>query len=81
MKVPKFSRKNLKIEDTGKEVALLQDLLKQLGYDCGTSDGVFGKKTEQALKDFQASSRNITISGMFNKATREHLVHLKKNTI
>ncbi|UGU16055.1 TIGR02594 family protein [Sinomicrobium kalidii] len=71
-----FSRKNLKKGHTGTEVARLQDALKQLGYNPGTSDGIFGPKTEQALKDFQASDRSLTINGVFDKATREHLTEL-----
>lgn len=68
-----FSKKNLKVGDTGKEVVYLQDALKQLGYDCGTSDGVFGPRTEQAVKDFQASSQSVKINGIFDKMTREFL--------
>lgn len=68
-----FSKKNLKLKDTGKEVVYLQDALKQLGFDCGTSDGIFGLMTEQALKDFQASSQSIKINGIFDKMTREFL--------
>jgi len=67
---PQFSEKNLKVADTGKEVAHLQDAIKQLGYDCGTSDGVFGSRTEQALKDFQATSQFVNINGVFDKVTR-----------
>ncbi len=75
----KFSTKNLKRGHTGKEVVLLQDSLKQLGYNCGTSDGVFGPKTEQALKDFQASNYEISINGIFNKPTREFLIKMLRS--
>lgn len=71
--VPKFSRKNLRNGDTGSEVVLLQDSLKQLGYDCGTSDGMFGGKTENALRQFQSSSQEMKINGIFDKASREFL--------
>ena len=69
-----WTKKQLKKGDTGPEVRLLQDALKQLGYDCGTSDGIFGTKTEQCLKDFQSSEGSITISGVFDKATREFII-------
>lgn len=46
----------LKISDKGSEVFLLQKTLTQLGYDCGDIDGVFGPKTESALKLFQANN-------------------------
>ncbi|WP_298951955.1 peptidoglycan-binding domain-containing protein [uncultured Nonlabens sp.] len=55
----KFSRKNLKKGDSGNEVILLQDTLKQLGHDCGTSNGMFGPKTESALKQFQSTDRSM----------------------
>jgi len=65
-----FSKKNLKNGSTGAEVVQLQDALKQLGFNCGTSDGVFGPKTAQALKDFQSTDRSMSINGIFDKATR-----------
>lgn len=65
--------KELKKGDTGPEVRQLQDALKQLGYNCGTSDGIFGPRTEQCLKDFQSSESSIDINGIFDKATREFI--------
>lgn len=35
------------------EVAEIQALLNELGYDSGTPDGVVGRKTRQAARDFQ----------------------------
>nr|WP_278248321.1 peptidoglycan-binding domain-containing protein [Gramella sp. KN1008] len=61
------------------EVVQLQDALKQLGFNCGTSDGIFGPKTEQALKDFQATDRSLTISGVLDQPTREFLVEILKS--
>lgn len=37
-------------------VAELQDLLKQNGFDSGPTDGIFGPMTERALKAFQMAS-------------------------
>lgn len=37
----------------GDDVRDMQILLNSLGYDCGTADGIFGKKTEAAVKAFQ----------------------------
>ena len=69
-----FSRKNLKKGSTGGDVVKLQDALKQLGYNCGTSDGMFGSKTEQCLKDFQATNLSLSINGVFEKGTRDFMV-------
>lgn len=38
---------------TGQSVKELQQKLKNLGYDVGNVDGIFGAKTEAALKEFQ----------------------------
>jgi len=69
-----FSRKNLRKGHTGPNVVKLQDSLKQLGYNCGTSDGMFGSKTQQCLKDFQTTNESLDINGIFDKATREFMV-------
>lgn len=39
--------------DTGEDVRDLQIRLNDAGYDCGTADGIFGKKTLAAVKAFQ----------------------------
>lgn len=74
VETPQFTSKNLKKGDSGSEVILLQDSLKQLGFNCGTSDGVFGSKTEQALKDFQTTDLSMSITGIFDKTTREFMI-------
>ena len=40
----------------GDDVAGLQQRLLEMGFDCGRADGVFGPRTENALRDFQ---RNV----------------------
>jgi peptidoglycan/xylan/chitin deacetylase (PgdA/CDA1 family) len=39
---------------TGSEVAYLQQALIKLGYNPGPMDGIFGSRTEQAVREFQA---------------------------
>ena len=46
----------LKIGSTGKEVAIVQNNLKILGYDPQGIDCVFGKNTEAAVKEFQKAN-------------------------
>jgi peptidoglycan hydrolase-like protein with peptidoglycan-binding domain len=43
----------LKKGSKGQAVKDLQEALKALGFDVGAVDGVFGKKTEDAVKAFQ----------------------------
>ena len=68
-----FPRKVLKRGSTGEMVVLLQDSLKLMNFDVGTSDGVFGEKTEDAIKSFQSTNENLKINGVFDKATREYM--------
>lgn len=51
-KIPK-SNPNLKRGSRNDQVTLLQTILHELGYNCGSIDGVFGKKTEAKLIEFQ----------------------------
>lgn len=37
----------------GNDVKTLQTLLNEKGYNCGKVDGIFGKNTENAVKQFQ----------------------------
>jgi len=52
----------------GSDVLNLQMRLNQLGYDCGAEDGVFARKTEAALKRFQAAA-DLPQSGATDAAT------------
>jgi len=69
-------KKILKRGHRGKEVTRLQNALKQAGFDVGTSDGIFGPKTESALKQFQATIFELEITGIFDKKTRESLLEV-----
>lgn len=66
----------LKKGDTGPAVVDLQNALKQLQFNAGTSDGIYGPKTEGAVKQFQATNFNLEISGVFDSTTREHMLEL-----
>jgi len=44
----------------GDDVFVLQSRLLELGFDPGRADGVFGRETEHALRDFQ---RNVGLAG------------------
>lgn len=45
----------LKIGSRGSDVTALQDKLNSLGYNVGKADGIFGRNTEIALKEYQKS--------------------------
>lgn len=66
--IPEVPDKILKRGDKGPDVKKLQDVLKQLNFDIGTSDGDFGPRTEAAVKMVQSMGKQ-PISGVFDKAT------------
>lgn len=66
----------LKRGDRGRAVVDLQDALRMAGFNPGTSDGVFGPSTEEAVKALQATSPELEINGIFDLETREYLLGL-----
>ncbi len=66
----------LKRNDKGPAVVALQNALKLLSINIGTSDGDFGKKTEDGIKELQTRKPNLTIDGVYNEATRDLLESL-----
>ncbi|MBN2636693.1 MAG: TIGR02594 family protein [Prolixibacteraceae bacterium] len=66
----------LKFGSRGAAVVMLQDALKLLNINVGTSDGDFGKKTEAGIKELQTRKPNLTIDGIYNSETRDLLESL-----
>lgn len=54
--------------DRGDEVSRLQRNLNSHGFDVGTADGIYGAKTEAAVKKFQAEA-GLTVTGIADDAT------------
>lgn len=65
---------------TGDDVAELQRRLIQLGFDAGRVDGVFGKRTDKALREFQ---RNVGLAGdgVFGPGTFKAIQQLKRSVV
>ncbi len=63
---------NLKLGDRGIAVKSLQERLIAAGYEIGTADGIFGPRTEDALKQFQ-SIFSLVPTGVANADTRQAL--------
>ncbi len=60
----------------GTQVITLQDALKLLHIDVGTSDGAFGSKTEAGVKELQTRMPHLQIDGIYNEVTRDLLESL-----
>ncbi len=58
----------LRLGSRGSAVIRLQNLLRNAGFNPGPADGVFGRRTENAVRAFQARQR-LTVTGVVNIAT------------
>lgn len=63
---------NLRRGSKGADVTKLQTALNAQGYDCGAADGIFGAKTEAAVRNFQRDN-SLTVDGIAGKATQAAL--------
>ncbi|MDX2196253.1 MAG: TIGR02594 family protein [Cytophagales bacterium] len=75
-KIINLPEKTLKKGDAGIEVRKLQDALKIAGYEVGTSDGMYGSKTENAIMLLQSTKQGMAINGVFDSGTRIHLQNI-----
>lgn len=66
----------LKNGSSGAAVVALQDALKLLAINVGTSDGSFGPKTEAGVKELQTRKPNLVINGIYDAPTRDLLESL-----
>jgi len=70
----KLSTRKLKRGDRGEDVIRLQDALKMAFIDVGTSDGIYGPKTQNGVKLLQTMNEGLKITGIFDKKTRLFLL-------
>ncbi|HUW88448.1 MAG TPA: N-acetylmuramoyl-L-alanine amidase [Candidatus Paceibacterota bacterium] len=61
----------------GDDIATLQARLTDMGFDCGRVDGVYGVKTENAVREFQKSV-GVTTDGKCGPATITALIRLTR---
>lgn len=62
----------LKLTSRGAEVEKLQNILNTLGYTAGDADGIFGQRTLNALKVFQADN-GLLVDGVYGKKSKDVL--------
>jgi N-acetylmuramoyl-L-alanine amidase len=61
----------------GDDIAALQTRLTEMGFNCGRVDGIYGPRTELAVKEFQKSV-GATVDGKCGPATIIALIRLTK---
>ncbi len=61
----------------GDDVLAIQQILDELGFDCGAEDGIFRQQTEDALIEFQRNT-GLNTDGMVGEATIAQLKRLKR---
>ncbi|MFZ4107546.1 MAG: N-acetylmuramoyl-L-alanine amidase [Candidatus Planktophila sp.] len=61
----------------GDDVAALQSRLTEMGFDCGRVDGIYGSRSEAAVKEFQQSV-GINVDGKCGPATIIALLRLTR---
>lgn len=69
-----IAMKTIKNGSTGKQVKVLQWLLKDAGHNCGSVDGICGNKTVTALKAYQ-KSKGLDVDGICGKNTWNSLLN------
>ena len=57
----------------GENVKILQRALNQVFSSGLTVDGVYGKKTKDAVLKFQKTSKNLKVTGIYDRSTHEAL--------
>jgi N-acetylmuramoyl-L-alanine amidase len=65
---------------TGDDVLELQSRLADMGFDVGRCDGIFGKRTEDALRDFQHNWRLVN-DGCCGPLTLRELERLQRTVV
>lgn len=77
----KLGDRSLYLKDSlvlhGDDIAALQSRLTEMGFNCGRVDGIYGVRTETAVREFQRSV-GIAVDGKCGPATIIALIRLVK---
>jgi len=65
--------KVLKTGAQGEDVKMVQRALKQLNFNPGTIDGIYGSKTEDAVRRFQSMYAALEDDGIYGPNTRKYM--------
>ena len=75
-----YASPTLSVNSTGNDVIILQQKLKNLGYEISIVDGEFGSETKSAVENFQRD-QNLNVTGIVNSATWRALKKVKAPAI
>ena len=77
----KLGDRSLNLQSTplmrGDDVAVLQSRLTEMGFDCGRVDGIYGQRSEVAVKEFQRSA-GLVVDGKCGPETIIGLLRLSR---
>nr|WP_283244048.1 peptidoglycan-binding domain-containing protein [Bacillus suaedaesalsae] len=59
--------------DRGEEVKQVQRALKQINFDPGAIDGIYGSNTENAVRRFQSMYAALADDGVYGPNTRRYI--------
>ncbi|OXB94689.1 N-acetylmuramoyl-L-alanine amidase [Parageobacillus galactosidasius] len=69
----------LKLGDKGEKVKQLQKALNAINFKCGKADGIYGPKTQDAVRRFQSMYAALKDDGIYGPQTKQFLYQeLKK---
>ena len=77
---PAEDRPTVRLGSTGPAVQRLQKRLARLGHDPGPADGMFGARTDSAVRSFQ-KARSLTADGIVGRNTWEALMEREKTNV
>ncbi|WP_273129425.1 peptidoglycan-binding domain-containing protein [Metabacillus sp. HB246100] len=63
----------LRVGDRGNSVRQLQRALKQINYNPGAIDGIYGPNTQNAVRRFQSMFRALQNDGIYGPNTRKYI--------
>ena len=66
------AKKESSVEITEEMIKTVQEQLNELGFDCGTPDGIAGSKTMEAVREFQ-ESYGLSVHGVIDATFVEDL--------
>ena len=70
-----FAYFNCVHSQTKDDISLFQEVLTKLGYDSGSIDGLWGRKTEKAVREFQKDHR-LQLTGKLDTITKDKMLEV-----